>query len=281
VSRESNEKPGRTAGRSSGNGGPSRLIAHGSRLLTSFDGQVAFITLAHPPVNVIDFEMIDQMTEALGSVRNEPRLCAVVFQARGRVFSAGVDVGSHLPETVERMIHSFHGVFQLLDEMAVPTAALVRGACLGGACELAGYLDVVLATEGASFGLPEIKLGVFPPIAAALFPHRLAHHDAMGLLLTGESVSATEAARIGLVSKVVSEADADAKLQEVLDSLRSKSAAALRMVKTATLRARRATFRELVAPSEEVYLTQLMGTRDSVEGLQAFLDKRPPVWRHA
>ena len=277
MSREGNEKPGR----SSGTRGPSRLIARGSRLLTSFDGQVAFITLAHPPVNVIDFEMIDQVTEALVSVRSEPRLCAVVFQARGPVFSAGVDVGSHLPKTVERMIHSFHGVFQLLDEMAVPTAALVRGACLGGACELAGYLDVVLATEGASFGLPEIKLGVFPPIAAALFPRRLAYHDAMGLLFTGESVSATEAARIGLVSKVVSEADADAELQKVLDSLRSKSAAALRMVKTATLQARRASFRELVAPSEEVYLKQLMATSDSVEGLQSFLDKRPPVWRHA
>jgi cyclohexa-1,5-dienecarbonyl-CoA hydratase len=247
----------------------------------SFDGSVAFITLAHPPVNVIDFAMIDEIVEGLTTVRYQQRLCAVVFQAEGRVFSAGVDVGSHLPDTVNRMIGSFHGVFEQLDDMAVPTVALVRGACLGGACELVGYLDIVLATEHASFGLPEIKLGVFPPVAAALFPQRFGYHDAMSLLLTGESVDAAAAARMGLVSKVVADENADGELDNVLDGLRDKSATALRMVKTAALRGRRATFRELVAPAEDVYLHQLMATRDSVEGLQAFLEKRRPTWQHA
>jgi cyclohexa-1,5-dienecarbonyl-CoA hydratase len=239
-----------------------------------------FVTLANPPVNVIDFEMIDQITAALTSLRDEPRLCAIVFQAEGRVFSAGVDVGSHLPNTVERMVRSFHSVFELLDEIAVPTVASVRGACLGGACELVGYLDIVLATENASFGLPEIKLGVFPPVAAALFPQRFGFHDAMSLLLTGEAVDGTTAARMGLVTRLVTEHDADSEMDKTLANLRAKSAVALRMTKRAVLRGRRATFRELVSPAEDVYLDQLMGTQDSVEGLEAFLEKRQPVWQH-
>src|SRR5688572_28050547 len=122
------------------------------RVEAEFDGEVAYLTLAHPPVNVIDFAMIAEMREFLGKVRAEPRLCAIVLQASGKLFSAGVDIPSHLPETVESMLDEFHSVFALLDEIAVPTVALVRGACLGGACELACYSDLVLASENARFG---------------------------------------------------------------------------------------------------------------------------------
>lgn len=251
------------------------------RIRTSFDGEIAYATLDHPPVNVIDFAMISQLKKFLDDVRGEPRLCGLVFQANGRVFSAGVDVGSHLPDTVQAMIREFHSVFELLDEMAVPTLALVRGACLGGACELVGYLDVVIATENASFGVPEIKLGVFPPVAAAIFPQRFGYQGAMQMLLTGEPIDPAAAVRVGLVSRLAPEEEAQGALEEVLHGLREKSASSLRAVKLATLRARRATFPELVAPAEEVYLQQLMATSDAVEGLQAFLEKRRPRWKHS
>ena len=250
------------------------------RLRTRFDGEVAHVTLANPPVNVIDFELIGELTAFLRGVRGEPRLCAVVFQAEGRVFSAGVDVGAHLPATVERMIRSFHAVFELVDDLCVPTLALVRGACLGGACELVAYLDYVMAADGATFGVPEIKLGVFPPVAAALFPRRFPHQHAMHLLLTGEPLDASGAHQVGLASRLVSEEEAEAALDAELHVLRTKSAASLRAVKTAALHARGWTFRELVEPSERVYLDRLMATSDAVEGLNAFLEKRQPVWSH-
>jgi cyclohexa-1,5-dienecarbonyl-CoA hydratase len=250
------------------------------RIEAEFDGEVAYLTLAHPPVNVIDFAMIAEMLEFLGRVRTEPRLCAIVLQGSGKLFSAGVDIPSHLPETVEAMLDEFHNVFALLDEIAVPTVALVRGACLGGACELACYSDLVLASENARFGLPEIKLGVYPPVAAAIFPQRFGYQGIMRLLFTGETIDAAAAVRVGMASRSVREEDAAMALEETLQLLREKSAPALRAIKRANLRARGATFRELVRPSEEVYLQELMATADSMEGLRAFMEKRQPHWVH-
>lgn len=250
------------------------------RIRTEFDGQVASITLDHPPVNIIDFEMISEIVSFLDEVRDEPRLCAVAFQGAGRLFSAGVDVASHLPETVDAMIREFHRVFETLDAVGAPTLALVHGACLGGACELVGYLDTVIATESATFGLPEIKLGVFPPVAAALFPQRFGHQRAMQMLLTGNPIDAHAALEAGLVSRVVPAAQAPEALESAISPLRERSASSLRAVKRASIDARRATFRQVVAPSERVYLEQLMATSDAVEGLRAFLEKRDPVWSH-
>jgi cyclohexa-1,5-dienecarbonyl-CoA hydratase len=250
------------------------------RIEARFDGAVAYLMLNRPPVNVIDFSMIDEIKAFVALVRDEPSLCAIVLQGAGRVFSAGVDIPSHLPETVHAMIREVHSLFELLDDVAVPTVGLVRGRCLGGACELVGYLDYVLATDDASFGLPEIKLGVFPPAAAAFFPQRFGYQGAMRMLLTGESIGPEEAFRIGLVSRIVPDADAHAALEDALGPLRQRSAAALRMVKRASIRSRGRTFRELVAPSEAVYLDELMATGDAIEGLEAFIETRDPVWTH-
>jgi cyclohexa-1,5-dienecarbonyl-CoA hydratase len=250
------------------------------RIECGYDGEIAYVTLDNPPVNVIDFPMIAAIKAFLSTLKGEQRLCAIVFQARGRTFSAGVDVGSHLPATVHEMIREFHSVFELLDELEAPTVSLVRGPCLGGACELAGYQDVVIATENARFGLPEIKLGVFPPVAAAVFPRRFRFQAAMQLLLTGDTIEPAAAVRAGLVSRLVPESDAEVVLERLLRSFRDKSASSLRIVKRATLRARGWSFREAVAPSEQVYLEELMATRDAVEGLQAFLEKRDPSWSH-
>jgi cyclohexa-1,5-dienecarbonyl-CoA hydratase len=250
-----------------------------TKIQTHFDGQVAYLTLANPPVNVIDFPMITEIKAYLRELQGEPRLCALVLQGSGRVFSAGVDVGSHLPVTVRQMLGEFHGVFELLDELCVPTVALVRGPALGGACELVGYMDAVIATENARFGVPEIKLGSFPPVAAAIFPQRFGYQGAMQLILTGEIVDAPTAVRVGLVSRLTTEADAVMALEEQLQSFREKSAPVLRVVKRATLAAR-LPFRELIAPIEQVYLEQLMGLSDAVEGLQAFIEKRDPQWSH-
>lgn len=249
------------------------------RITNRFDGAVAYLTLSNPPVNVIDFQMIAEIQEFLSVLRPESRLCALVLRGEGRAFSAGVDVGSHLAPTVKQMIREFHSVFVGIDELAVPTVALVSGICLGGACELVGYCDVVLATPEAQFGLPEITLGVYPPVAATFFPSRFGHQAAMHMLLTGDLLDAHAAESIGLVSDVVPAEQADAALESVLARLREKSAPALRAVKLASLRTRGA-FLDLVAPAERTYLDELMRHPDAEEGLRAFLEKRPPLWTH-
>lgn len=249
------------------------------RIETLFDAEVAYLTLNHPPVNVIDFQMIAEISDFLEAMSGEQRLCALVLQATGPAFSGGVDVASHLPETVERMLREFHGLFEQIDDLSVPTIALVGGPCLGGACELAAYMDMVIATENAQFGFPEIKLGVFPPVAASIFPQRFSYQGVMQMLLTGEVLEAPAAVRVGLASRVVPQDQALGSLEELLRSFRQKSATSLRATKRAALEAR-GPFRTLVAPAERVYLRQLMGTADAVEGLHAFLQKRDPIWKH-
>jgi len=128
--------------------------------------------------------------------------------------------------------------------------------------------------------VPEIKLGVYPPVAAALFPRRFAYQASMHMLLTGETLDVHAARRLGIVSRVVSEQEAVDAIESETDLLRTKSSSSLRAVKRASVMARGWTFRELVEPSERVYLEQLMATTDSVEGLNAFLEKREPVWTH-
>ena len=251
-----------------------------SHIQTAYDGEVAYITLHNPPVNVIDFPMIAQIKAFLEPLRVEKRLCAIAFQAAGDIFSAGVDIQAHLPASVHSMIREFHSVFELLDELSAPTVALVQGQCLGGACELAGYMDVVIATENARFGLPEIKLGVFPPVAAAVFPQRFRFQSAMQMLFTGEVIEPSAAVRVGLVSRLVTEADAEIALQDLLRSFRAKSATSLRLLKKATVQARGMTFREMIAAAEQVYLKDLIATPDAEEGLRAFLEKRDASWSH-
>jgi cyclohexa-1,5-dienecarbonyl-CoA hydratase len=252
-----------------------------ARVQTSFDGEVAWVTLNRPPVNVIDFPMIAEIKAFVEPLLQEQRRKGLVIQAEGRVFSGGVDIPSHLPATVDMMIGEFHSLLQLIEDLCVPTIAVVRGAALGGACELVGCCDIVIATERARFGVPEINLGVYPPAAAAVFPRRYRYQDAMRMLFTGEQIGAEAAQRMGLASQVVSEEGATDALESLLRSLREKSATSLRIVKLATLRARGGTLRDLLAPSEQVYLKDLMATSDAEEGLRAFMEKRSPVWSDA
>src|SRR5688572_20028715 len=137
------------------------------------DGIVARLVLARPPLNVIDLGMAREMTAALLALRGRDGLRAVVIAAEGRAFSAGVSIEDHLPGRVEAMLPAFHDVFRALRTLEVATVAAVHGAALGGGCELAGFCDFVIATEDATFGLPEIKLASFPPVAAVHFPTRI------------------------------------------------------------------------------------------------------------
>src|SRR3989440_2492124 len=167
--------------------------------------RVARITFARPPLNVFNIAMMGEIGEALNQCVSRREVVAIVFDAAAdaRAFSAGVAVEEHAPETIFQMLDSFHSIFRALAQISKPTIAVVDGAALGGGCELVAACDIVIASERATFGLPEIKLGVFPPVAAIMLPRIIGEKRARELILTGDTIDAAEALRLGLVNYVV------------------------------------------------------------------------------
>lgn len=245
--------------------------------------RVGRITFARPPLNIFNIAMMREIERALNECANRREVVAVVFAAlaESRAFSAGVAVEEHVAETIYQMLESFHQIFRTLEQMGKPTLALVDGAALGGGCELVAACDIALATERSRFGQPEIKLGVFPPVAAILLPRIIGEKRARELLLTGELIDAREAARLGLVNYVVAAApEMEAKAQEILGKLRELSAPALEMTRRAADMARGRSFAAALASVEDLYLNELMKTEDAQEGIKAFMEKRKPTWRN-
>jgi len=240
---------------------------------------VAKITLNHPPVNIMDIPTMREINVALESLQDDDEIKAVLFGATGNAFCAGVDVKDHTADKVAEMVEVFHRIFRLMWSLDVPTVAAVNGAALGGGCELVTFCDMVIASERATFGQPEIQVGVYPPVAAVTFPRLMPYMKAMELLLTGGVIDAREAERLGIVNKVVPVESFEAEVASFVGKLTSLSSVVLRLTKRATLQGLTLGFEEALALSEDLYLNQLMKTEDSTEGLQAFMEKRKPVWK--
>ena len=242
---------------------------------------VARLTLSKPPLNVLDIAMMREINTVLEGVDDDPSIKGLVFEAAegSTAFSAGVDVSEHTSDMVEEMIQVFHRIFRLLDEVEVPTVAVVGGAALGGGCELALSCDMVIASEKASFGQPEIQVGVLAPVAAVALPGIIGHKKAMELLLTGDRIRAAEAERLGLVNKVVPPDELGAAADELVGKLSKLSAATLRLTKRAVRIGSVGRFDDGLTAVEELYLGPLMDTEDAHEGLSAFMEKRAPVWK--
>jgi cyclohexa-1,5-dienecarbonyl-CoA hydratase len=246
------------------------------------EDRVGRITFARPPLNIFTIAMMKEVDAALTDCMVARDMVAVVFDSveGSRAFSAGVSVEEHRPETVYQMLESFHAVFRTLEQMSKPALAVVDGAALGGGCELVAACDVVISSSRAKFGQPEIKLGVFPPVAAVLLPRIMGERRARELLLTGEIFDAQEAERTGLASYVVEAEQLESKLQEVLARLRELSAPALEMARRAMDAARGRPFGDALERVEDIYLNELMKTEDAQEGVRAFMEKRKPEWKN-
>jgi cyclohexa-1,5-dienecarbonyl-CoA hydratase len=246
------------------------------------EDRVGRISFARQPLNIFNIEMMREIHDAINECASQREMVAIVFEAApdSRAFSAGVAVEEHVEETIYQMLDSFHGIFRALEQAGKPTVALVDGAALGGGCELVACCDIVIATERARFGQPEIKLGVFPPVAAVLLPRIIGDNRARELILTGELIDATEALRLGLVNSVVPHAELEQKALDVLVKLRELSAPALEATKRAMDLARGRSFEDALTRVEDLYLNELMKTEDAHEGIKAFMEKRKPSWRN-
>ncbi len=257
----------RTSRPASGDGAPVRVAEAGGALVVS---------LHRPPLNVLDLPTIRSLHAALAPLPARPDLKVLVLRSDlDRAFSAGVDMRDHFRERAPEMLETFHAVFRLMDALPQVTLAAVDGPCLGGGCELAAFCDVVLATPRATFGQPEIEVGCFPPVAAVLLP-RLIGRAAFEMVLTGAPVSAQEAERIGLVTRVVD--DVDGETRRWVERLSAKSGVALAAARKA-LRHAGGEFDRALAQAERIYREELLPAEDAEEGIRAFLEKRPPRWR--
>lgn len=235
-----------------------------------------WVTLRQPPVNVLDVPTIRALGAALAPLSDRRDLKAVVIRSGiDGTFSAGVAIQDHTRERVSEMLEAFHGVFRLIDHLPQATVAAVDGRCLGGGCELATFCDFVLATPRSVFGQPEIDVGCFPPVAAVLLP-RIVGRAAYDMVLTGRPFSAEEAARAGLITRVVP--DLDQHVEELVASLSAKSGAVLALARRALRDGGHGSWAEALTRTEAIYKDQLLPTQDIEEGVRAFLEKRKPRW---
>jgi cyclohexa-1,5-dienecarbonyl-CoA hydratase len=260
--------------------GRSDPLGGGTNVRVALDHRVATVLLDRPPLNVMNIAMMDELHAAIAGVANG---CDVLILrgAGERAFSAGAEIADHAPGRVGDMLRAFHRVFVELWRGKMVTIAEVHGHCLGGGCELATVCDFVIAAECAVFGQPEIKLGCFPPVAMVTFPRLIGMRSTLDLILSGRTLSASEARGIGLVTRVVPPADLEQTVASLAEDLRALSPTVLAMARRALWNSEGFDFERALQSVEDFYLHHLVKTHDANEGIRAFLEKRRPVWRPA
>jgi cyclohexa-1,5-dienecarbonyl-CoA hydratase len=246
---------------------------------TRVEEGVAWLTLARPPVNVLHIPMLEQLERALAQLAADEQVRALVLDADGKLFSAGVDVADHTADKVGVMIPLFDRVCVALAAFPVPTIAAVHGHALGGGCEVVLCCDLVVMAAEARLGQPEIQLAAIAPIAALRLPQLAGYRTAADLLFTGGALPAAEAHRLGLINAVVERGEVAAWAQEKAGAIAGLSRAALVLTKQALHQGYNDWTRAL-PDLERLYLEDLMATADAQEGLAAFLEKRRPIWQH-
>ena len=252
-----------------------------SPILLHREPRIATITISRPPLNILDILTIDRLGETIAGLAADPELLVIILRGAGdRAFSAGVAVQDHTPDRVGPMLDSLHGTIRRLRDLDAVTIAAVHGHCLGGGMELAMACDLVIASDEARFAVPEIELGCFPPVATAMFPSRIGAGLTLDLALTGRSLTAEEAERMGLVTRQIGAEALDALVREIAERIAARSAPVVRLTKKAVRAGRDLPFLEALAETERIYKEELLPLADVEEGAAAFLEKRRPVWKH-
>jgi cyclohexa-1,5-dienecarbonyl-CoA hydratase len=242
--------------------------------------RVATVVIDRPPLNILDLAALDRLGHLMQDLPKDDLQLLLLRSASGRAFSAGVAVEDHTPDKIDRMLSSFHDVLERLRQLPCLTLAAVRGHCLGGGLELAAACDFIAAADDSRLGQPEVQLGCYPPYAAALYPSRIGYARTLELLVTGRILKPDEAKQIGLVTWIVPAESFDEEIESLTVDLTAHSAAVCRLIKQAVRTSQESSWPQALAESERIYLEELTQSDDMREGLDAFLEKRKPEWRH-
>jgi cyclohexa-1,5-dienecarbonyl-CoA hydratase len=242
--------------------------------------RVVTIVLNRPPLNIINLEMLDELNAAWSEIEDLKAQVAVISGAGQQAFSAGVDVADHAPGKIETMLEKLHRLVSQIRESDCVTIGAIHGYTLGGGAELAMMCDLIIAADDVRIGQPEIALGCFPPVAVAWLPGAIGLQKATEMVLLGEPITAVDAERFGLVNKVVPRDQLTEAVDSVVDKLMDKSAAVLGLTKRALREGAGHHFEKALDRAHDLYVRELTKTEDMVEGLRAFLEKRPPSWKN-
>ena len=251
------------------------------RIATRFDGTLGQLVIDRPKANIVSLAVIEGLREALSRVSG-PHVRLVTIEGAGDHFSYGAAVDEHVPATIDRVLAALGDLVRDLLASSAPTAAVVRGRCLGGGFEIALACDFLFAADTAVLGVPEVSLGVFPPLAAAILPVRVGASRAADAVITGEPRGVSFWQSAGLVARTAPAADLDAAVDDFFRThLAPRSAVALSAAAAASRFPVRRQIDAVLPQLERLYLDDLMRKDDALEGIAAFMEKRQPRWSDA
>jgi cyclohexa-1,5-dienecarbonyl-CoA hydratase len=244
------------------------------------EGEIARLTLDRPEHNLLNERMLAEVAAGINTLGEQRDIKLIILDSAGKSFSGGIELGEYTQRRVFQLLDAFHGAFSAMLDTSKPVLVVVNGPAYGGGAELAALGDLVIATPKARFAQPEIKLGVFPPLAAAILPYILGPKLALELVLTGEVMTAERARELGLVNWLVPEAELKKKVDELIAKVTAQSGPVLTMAKKAIIGSMGLPLREGVRNSMKVFLNELADLEDSQEGLRAQVEKRAPKWKN-
>ncbi|MGH9714501.1 MAG: enoyl-CoA hydratase/isomerase family protein [Candidatus Acidiferrales bacterium] len=244
------------------------------------DGEVVRLTLDRPDHNLLNERMLAEIAAGINSVGEQAGVKLIILDSAAKAFCGGIEVGEYTQRRVFQLLDAFHVAFSAMLDTSKPLLVVVNGPAFGGGAELAALGDLVIATPKARFAQPEIKLGIFPPLAAAILPYILGPKLALEQVLTGETMTAERAHELGMVNWVVPESELKKKVDEVTAKVTAQSGPVLTMAKKAIIGSMGLPLREGVRNSMKVFLNELADLEDSQEGLRALVEKRAPKWKN-
>jgi len=241
---------------------------------------VARITFARPKHNVLNMEMMNELNSGLEGLIADHDLKCLTIYGEGPSWCAGVEVADHKPEMADEMIATFNRIFELIDQLEVPTIAAVHGTCLGGGMEVAVACDIIIAAKSAIFGQPEIKLGFLPPYAAIRLPHLVGPSKALEICTTGKRYTAEEARQMGMISYAVEDDQLNEAADKMVREIQASSPLIIRLNKRAVKQHLGMDFPKALQAVSDLFLNVLMKTEDTQEGIASFEEKRKPLWKN-
>jgi cyclohexa-1,5-dienecarbonyl-CoA hydratase len=244
------------------------------------EGGAARMTLSRPEHNLLNESMLRELAEGIEYVGGRDDIKIIVLDSACKVFCGGIEVGEYTSQRVFQMLDAFHAAFAAMVDVAKPVITIVNGPAIGGGAELAAFGDMVIATPKARFAQPEITIGMFPPLASTILPYLVGPKVALELVLTGEPVSAERALDLGLVNRLIPEAQLETTVKDLLTRMTGHSGAVLTMAKKAILGGMGMSLRDGLKHSMSIFLNELYRLEDSQEGLHALVEKRKPNWKN-
>jgi cyclohexa-1,5-dienecarbonyl-CoA hydratase len=243
-------------------------------------GGVARITLNRPEHNLLNEAMLREISDGITYAGEREDVKLLVLDSACKIFCGGIDVGEYTSQRVFQMLDAFHGAFTSMLEVGKPVLCVVNGPAIGGGAELAAFGDLVIASPKARFAQPEITIGVFPPLASTILPYLVGPKIALELVLTGEAVTAERALELGMINRLVPEAQLEQTVNELVTRISGHSGPVLAVAKKAILSGMGLSLREGMKKSADIFLNELYRLEDSQEGLRALVEKRKPNWKN-